>query len=90
MKNSPKPKQISSRLTLTLSKEEKELLEKAYSYSKPLMDRITEILSKDLEKSVKEGDDFSKFQHPNWDLSQAFLSGQREALRSIINLLKLK
>lgn len=89
MKNSPQWK-LSSRMTLALSEADKEMIEKAYVFSKPLMERIVEILTKDLEKSIKEGDDFSKFLTPNWELSQAYLSGQREAIRAIINLLKIK
>ena len=89
MKNLPQWK-LSSRLTLALSDKDKELIEKAYTFSKPYVDRVITILTKDLEKSNKEGDDFSKFQSPNWELTQAYLAGQREAIRDFINLLSIK
>lgn len=82
--------QLNTRLTLGLSEEDLEILKKSYTISRTFVDRFIKTLSKDLERSLKEGDDFSKFQNPNWALTQAYLSGQREALRTVINLLTIK
>lgn len=81
---------LNARLTLGLTDKDKESLEKSFIYSKLFLDKLKDLLIKDLEKSLKEGDDFSRFQSPNWELTQAFLAGQRDAIRTIINLLTIK
>lgn len=80
----------SSSLLLGLSDKDKELLTKAYSYAKPLVERITELLTREVHKSIEETDQVSKYQDPNWPLVQSYISGQRAAYKHIIKLLKNK
>ena len=77
-------------LTLGLSTEDKELIEKAYTNYRPLIERIQTLLSKELSKSVDEMDNISNFSSPNWPMVQAYLSGQRAAYKYLSKLLKNK
>lgn len=80
----------SSRLLLGYPEDRKESLTERYKYSKELIERIIDLLSKDLSKLLEDSDGVEKFQSPNWGLLQAHAAGQREALRSVLHLIKPK
>lgn len=80
----------SSRLLLGLDKETKETYTSKYKYSKDLLGHILDMLQKDLDSALREQDEETLFSSPNWELHQAYLSGKRQALRSVIHLLKPK
>lgn len=79
-----------STLTIGLSEEDKKLIQDAFVYAKPLVERLRSLLLKELDKSIEQTDDISKYESPNWAHLQSFISGQRSSLRYLLKLLKNK
>lgn len=80
----------SAQLTLGLSEEDKELIEKAYVYARPFLERILELLDKEVQRSIEDTDQVSKYSEPNWPLLQSYISGQRAAFKYFRKLIKNK
>lgn len=72
------------------NEESREDFLKRYQVAKPIIERILEILSKDLSKNVRESDSVSHFDKPDWALYQAYQSGVRKSIRDLTKLLNQK
>lgn len=80
----------SSMLMLGLSAEDKDLIERAYTSCRPLIERIHELLNREVMRSIEEADNVSNFNNPHWDKLQAYLSGQRAAFKYLSKILNNK
>lgn len=82
---SPTP---SSKLKRGLS--DPKAFELSYSNAHVVIERILEILHKEMDSLTKEAESSARFEQPNWATQQAYLVGQRKAVRDLINLLNAK
>ena len=74
--------------TANLSKTvEKENFKNNLSGSKLVLDRLKEILDKDLETSVSEASSRKTFDIPNWSEYQAYLMGKQAYINQLKDLL---
>lgn len=80
-------KKPSSKLTRGLQGSELEAFERSYQNAHTVLDRISEVLQKEMTSLIKEEDAPERFENPNWAYYQAYMNGQRKAVRDLINLL---
>ncbi len=55
----------------------------------PVLNRLREILTKDLEQSSREQKKVDHFDTPNWELRQVDCNATQRTLEKIINLLEI-
>ena len=77
----------SSKLTRGLQGKDLEAFERSYQNAHTVVDRISEVLEKEMSSLIKEEDAPERFDNPNWAYHQAYLNGQRKAVRDLIKLL---
>lgn len=58
--------------------------------AKPVLDRLANLLTEDLEKSMREMSSRSNFDSPSWDSKMAHYLGEQTALRSIIKFIDIE
>jgi len=82
---------MDTRWTSHLSKDpvKKEELTKAIKGSRLALDRLEQILTKDLEQSQKEQRKIDHYSSPNWELMQVDCNATQRILDKIINLCKV-
>lgn len=77
-------------LRTSVSKEDKEKFKLSYSNAHVVIERILQVLRKEMESLSKDAESAARFEEPNWPVQQAYLVGQRKAVRDLINLLNAK
>lgn len=70
-----------------LSKEEAERLEESFLSAKRFINRIADLLEKDIETKVLASEHELKYENPNWMLYQADNRGYRRGLRKALELI---
>ncbi len=82
---------MDTRWTAHLSKQpiEKEELANYIKASAPVLNRLIDILTKDLETSVREQRKIDHYSSPNWELTQVDCNATQRTLEKIINLCKV-
>lgn len=83
----PKP---SAKLTRTLTQDKLEHFERVYQNAHVVIERILEVLSKEMDSLNKDMDSPLRFENPNWAEQTAHNAGQRKAVRDLIKLLDAK
>lgn len=68
---------------------EKEELKKHIFSSKPILERLVTILTKELDSSVKEQRKIDHYNSPNWELIQVDCNATQRVLDKIIALCKV-
>lgn len=82
---------MDSRWTAHLSKHpvEKQELISFVKASAPVLNRLIDILTKDMQASVREQRKIDHYQSPNWELTQVDCNATQRTLEKIINLCKV-
>lgn len=71
----------------SLSKEELEQLEESFIAARRFINRIADILDKEIETKVLQSEHELKYENPNWMLYQADNRGYRRGLRKALELI---
>lgn len=58
--------------------------------SRPVLDRLANLLKEDLEKSMRDMSSRNNFESPAWDNKMAHYLGEQTALRSILKLIDIE
>jgi|14BtaG_2_1085337.scaffolds.fasta_scaffold01281_7 predicted RNA binding protein with dsRBD fold (UPF0201 family) len=69
---------------------EKAAVKQQVKNAKLVLDRLTELLQEDLEKSVKDMTSRKHFESSSWEDKIAHYLGEQTALRSIISLIDIE
>lgn len=80
--------QPSSRFFNGLTEEHKEELERIYSNSKRVIERILEILDRDIQINIEKSESPLSFETENWAEKQSYNFGYRQGIRDIKKLLR--
>ena len=70
-----------------LSKEELEQLEESFTAARRFINRVADILDKEIETKVLQSEHELKYDNPNWMLYQADNRGYRRGLRKALELI---
>lgn len=70
-----------------LTKEEIEQLEESFTAARRFINRIADLLDKEIETKVLQSEHELKYENPNWMLYQADNRGYRRGLRKALELL---
>ena len=70
-----------------LSKEEVERLEESFLSAKRFINRVADILDKEVETKILASENELKYDNPNWMLYQADNRGYRRGLRKALELI---
>lgn len=74
---------------LVKNKDERAIFHNAVLASEPVLKRLSEILTKDLEAAIREQENPDTYDCPNWQLKQIDCNVTRRLLTKIINLCKV-